>query len=130
MSETNEVVTQSADAERIDACLRACAGLSTEALNNGVIRQMIDSLQRANEALDVWASRANARVPEGFIPVIIGVPEIGDDHQQIIEKRGDQLTVVAWRAIPADSICSPNDDSQKKGDPGADQPPPCVEVES
>lgn len=121
MSETNQVVTQDAGAERIDACLRACAGLSTEALNNGVIHQMISSLDKANGALEVWASRAESRIPEGFIPVIIGVPQIGEDHQQIIEKHGEKVTLIAWRPIPVDSICSPNGTRQKNSDPATDE---------
>ncbi|WP_042298937.1 hypothetical protein [Paraburkholderia kururiensis] len=124
MSGTHDVVTREADEERIAACLEACAGLSTEALKNGVIHKMISTLDSANNALEQWAAMAIAGVPAGFTPVIVGLPQIGQDHQQIIEKRGSEISVIAWRPIPGESVGSPDYQGQADSPSIAEPKPP------
>lgn len=96
---TNPTMTEQ-DERRTNACIAACAGLTTEALEGGIIQKMLISLTSANEALDACAARAAQHIPDGFIPLTERLPLMGEDHQQLIEKRGESVAVIAWRYPP------------------------------
>ncbi|AJX59813.1 hypothetical protein [Burkholderia pseudomallei] len=95
--------TPEQDERRVRACLSACAGLSTEALENGIVRKMLGSLESASHALDAWAASAEQHIPPGFVSIAERLPLMGEDHQQIVEKRGESITLIAWRYPPAPS---------------------------
>ncbi|QTD88719.1 MULTISPECIES: hypothetical protein [Burkholderia cepacia complex] len=99
------------DERRVRACISACAGLTTEALEGGIIHKMLTSLASANDALDVIAARAAQNIPDGFIPMTERLPLIGEDHQQVIEKRGETITVLAWRYPPAPAVTGAEPDT-------------------
>ncbi|PRH31196.1 hypothetical protein [Burkholderia multivorans] len=72
---------------------------------------MLTSLASANDALDVIAARAAQNIPDGFIPMTERLPLIGEDHQQVIEKRGETVTVLAWRYSPAPAVTGAEPDA-------------------
>lgn len=45
-----------ADAERVVACLNACAGITTEALNKGIVKGCIEGMHRYNHNMDKIAN--------------------------------------------------------------------------
>ncbi|EPS1221719.1 hypothetical protein ACVBR5_000950 [Burkholderia cenocepacia] len=103
------------DERRARACINACAGLTTEALEGGIIQKMLISLTTANDALDAHAARAARGIPDGFIPVTERLPFMGEDLQQIIEKRGESVAVLAWRYLPAvDALPAEPDASRER----------------
>ncbi len=56
-----------ANADRIVACVNACAGITTEALNKGIVKGCIDGMRRYNHNMDKIANWMGVPVyEEGF----------------------------------------------------------------